>query len=272
MLKEMTLIENETLFKILDFIENLTGYRIPDTNYNRMKKIITNNIEEKNITPLEYLHQLQNNSLEFESFINKATICETYFFREERHFKILERIILPEMKNQSIKILCTACSTGEEALSISMLINKHFSNINYSIYAVDINSESLKKFKSLEYTKTSLRHDGKNYHELISQYSAMFHNNIIVNFDLLKNIKIKRMNIYSNELDILPSDFDIIFFRNTLIYMNAENKKLMINKLANKLNNNGFLFLGSSEVPFITHETLTLQEYSNAYYFKKNNI
>ena len=43
------------------------------------------------------------------------------------------------------------------------------------------------------------------------------------------------------------SNFDVVFLRNVMIYFDLETKKHLVDKIANKIKNGGYLFIGHSE-------------------------
>jgi chemotaxis protein methyltransferase CheR len=50
----------------------------------------------------------------------------------------------------------------------------------------------------------------------------------------------------------LDGRFDVIFFRNALIYFNQETQNVFLRKMARYLKPNGYLFLGNSEhIPWL---------------------
>ncbi|MBU0991856.1 MAG: hypothetical protein KJ737_05120 [Proteobacteria bacterium] len=70
-------------------------------------------------------------SREFDNLVSKLIIGETHFFRDEKLFNGVEDVVLPAVieKNKSRKrlwIWSAGCATGEEAYSVSILINRHF--------------------------------------------------------------------------------------------------------------------------------------------------
>jgi len=269
-------IDKDNMEKYFNLIENLTGLSLSESNSREIENHIINRIKLLNMSFNDYYYYLKNNQIELQLLFNASTINETYFFREEKQFIILGNKIFPELykNNREIKILSATCSTGEEAVSIALLLKKLYASdvtFKYTIYAADINSQSIENFKKGEYSKNSFRKDGNSYKYLFDLYGSI--NNEIWKLDdkILNEIKIFNINILSNDLNLLPNDFDLILFRNTLIYMKKSYRDKIIKLLENKLKTGGYLFIGISEVPFIKSENLKIEEESQIYYFMKSN-
>jgi chemotaxis protein methyltransferase CheR len=73
--------------------------------------------------------------------------------------------------------------------------------------------------------------------------------------DVARLIQFKRINLMDARWP-LNDLFDVIFFRNALIYFNQETQDVFLRKMARYLKPGGYLFLGNSEhIPWL-HEIL----------------
>nr|AGS52938.1 protein-glutamate O-methyltransferase [uncultured bacterium contig00019] len=70
----------------------------------------------------------------------------------------------------------------------------------------------------------------------------------------------------------LEKKYDIIFFRNSIIYFSYRNRLFIFNSLAQSLHPDGLLFLGVSETSSLDHPLLANRYLSNAFYFQKTGI
>lgn len=79
----------------------------------------------------------------WQSFVDEITIHKTNFFREDNHFIFirnkLDSIIKNNpriMRNMEIKVWSSACSTGDEAYTLGMVLKEHLPpEINVRILA-----------------------------------------------------------------------------------------------------------------------------------------
>ncbi len=262
-------ISNKTLVTFLDFIESFLGIHFSDTVHTMINNIIIKRCEHLHISPTSYLDILFKSEEEREYFFNQITINETYFFREENHFQVLVNKIFPELKEQNRRIdfWSVTSSTGEEPYSLAMIAAEYFDS--FSVLATDVNTNSLKTLKKGIYTSNSFRNDGQFFNYLIEKYTHKNETNRTIDDSLKKHVSTKSLNIMRDNIKHLNKKFDIVFFRNTLIYMRHKTKYQIVDKLASIINPGGFLFLASSEVPFISHPDLVIVEGKGVFYFHK---
>ena len=197
------------------------------------------------------------------------TVNETYFFRESAHFQFLADI-LPDIAKpgRPVKICSAAVSSGCEAYSIAMLLDyyaKKKQDFDFYIDAFDINAEVIETAKNARYTSNAIRSDGSCWKHILDSYLVQDNNEFIVSHNIRKKINFFTHNILSG----LEKQYDIIFFRNTLIYFSARNRLTVINNLADSLHSGGLLFLGISETASIKHPLLSNQYSNNVFYFQK---
>ncbi len=255
--------------EMLMFIEQETGIRLPETAYREAENYLQRKLSLLDGGLQELFERIQTDPEERAEFLDSVTINETYFFREERQFKVLDSVLFPEMKKtgkQKITIWSAACSSGEEAVSLGVLAAKHFGLDNVIIYAGDINPYSIEHLHTGTYGKNSFREDGRSFHGLVAEYLS---DDGSVMPELKKRILVSSLNLITDTYSDIPDGLDAVFFRNTLIYMPMKTRGEIIGKLADKLSPGGFLFLSSSEIPHMSHPELVLEEFSGSYYFRK---
>src|ERR1700678_1363864 len=78
---------------------------------------------------LDYYYFLRYDSggpREIECLVDLLVVNETYFFREIDQLRALVNVIVPRVlaKQPRVRIWCAACSTGEEAYSLAMLLDE----------------------------------------------------------------------------------------------------------------------------------------------------
>lgn len=258
--------------KLMTLIENKTGITLPESNYKTVENYVMQTTLDLECTFTDYLSLVQKDHNLYLKLIDLVTINETYFFREEIQFQYLNKDLFPLLKekNRDINIWSASCSTGEEALSVYSLANDYFpESIPVTVYASDICDEVLTKFKKGLYTGNSFRTDGTEYHKIIkSMAEETDKKNWQIDQKHLNNIRIRNINLFKSDNSTLPQ-MDIIFLRNTLIYMNQENKKIIVDNIVDQLKQNGILLLSISEVPLISHPSLIVEEHSGIYLFRK---
>jgi len=221
--------------------------------------------------PAAFENILSSNEQVYE-ISNILTVNETYFFREGGHFEILKGL-LPELAklNRPIQICSAAVSTGCEAYSIAMLLDheiKNGLNIDYSLDAFDISAGAIQTAKNARYTANAFRTDGSAWRYILDLYLIPDKGEYIV----ADNIRAKVRFFTHNIMRGLDKQYDIIFFRNSLIYFTSKSRLSVLNNIAEALSNNGYLFLGTSETSSVNHPLLLNRFSADAFYFQKSKV
>lgn len=179
-----------------------------------------------------------------------ATNNETSFFRDNKPFHALRKILLEKVEKGSdhFTFWCAASSTGQEPLSISLLlqdvIQETKKDIHYRIDATDVSDRVLKKAKLGQYNKLEVSRGLSDQHK--SLYFKRIDDDLYQASDtLMKPIHYKFLNLK----DAFPfhESFDFVFCRNVLIYQEVSNKISVLDKITQVLNKDGYLILGSGE-------------------------
>ena len=287
MIKELYTDKTEITEELLDSFINLltasTGI-IPRASHREgIKNYIDKKLLVTRLSAEEYMEQLRTNHELFSEFVNQSTVNETYFFREEKQFALIDEVILPKWRlnnsGKDIKMWSAACSYGEEAYSLAVIALK--CGLNPVVFASDINSEVLEHCKSGVFLGTSLRSvDGVSYHKLITQYKR--EDGRIAFPDKIKNcISTRIMNL--SEIDspqnlyLLPKEQNIIFIRNVFIYFSLELRKKILKIIAEQcLAEDGYLFVSMNEIAqldsSIVPSSLEKIVTGNIFYFHKKTV
>src|SRR3990170_7336777 len=151
-------LSNNSLSSVSEFISSLIGLHFKESRWNDLKYGIKSASREFGFSDVEaFINWLPSSTLgrkHIEILASHLTIGETWFFREQDTFSVLEERILSELitsrySNQKrLRIWSAGCSTGEEAYSIAILLNKMMADIsewNITILATDINPKFLSK-------------------------------------------------------------------------------------------------------------------------------
>ena len=258
------------LVEYIAFIEGATGITVPETDYRNLGDVVRDRAAALDLLPASYLARLGRDNAEREIFLNRITIGETYFFREERHFRALKDHVFPDFRDrgEKVSIWSATCATGEEAWSLAAFAHVHLKR-PFTVFATDLNSDSIEALKKGRYSKNSFREDGSSFRDIIMRFASVEEGNVFIGQELRDLVEPLRVNLFADPLDLLPDNIDLIFFRNTLIYMKPDVKARVVNRLAGKLAPGGALFLASSEMPLIMNRELSLREADGVYYFTR---
>jgi len=183
-------------------------------------------------------------------FVDTVTVHKTNFFRENNHFEYLQRNIsniIAESKTvkltNELRVWSSACSTGEEAYTLSMLLKEILPpNIHAKILATDISPDSIRKALNGVY-KFGPEDYISNYY--INKYFTKTDNEWAISDEIKNNVTFRLFNLM--ETFPFKNPFDIIFCRNVMIYFDKEVQERLVNNFYNSLAPKGILFIGHSE-------------------------
>ena len=187
-------------------------------------------------TAREYIKVLEADQKELVHFLDAVSTNHTFFFRESHHFEVLE----PSHTN----IWCAACSSGEEPYSVAMYCLEK--GLKPAILATDISTNVLgiadRRVYPLERAQAVSREILRKYFQ---KGQGKWEGFIRVKEEVSRMVTLQRFNLIS---DPLPArQFDVIFCRNMLIYLDNQTKERVINKLYHSLKENGYFIIGGAE-------------------------
>jgi len=184
------------------------------------------------------------------SMVDVITTNKTGFFREPAHFEYLRDIIAPKLKNRRLRFWSAACSSGEEAFSLAIVLKESIPDIEHKdvkILATDISVKMLEKARQAIYGEDSLRDIPQAF---VQKYFVKIQGNRqVYNYQIKDNIKeivrVARLNLM--EPWPMKSTFNVIFCRNVMIYFDRATQQTLINRFWDYLESGCYLFVGHSE-------------------------
>jgi chemotaxis protein methyltransferase CheR len=196
----------------------------------------------------EYLELVQRaGSGEREAFVNALTTNLTAFFREPHHFDLLLAHAQARAGKRGAPLRCwsSACSTGEEAWSIAMILRE--AECAGEVVGTDIDTDVLQAAQSGVYR--SERTAGLPIERLRRHLLRGTGTNdgfVSVRPELRSMVKFGQLNLQS---PVWPAQerYDVIFCRNVVIYFDREFQKKLLQRMADLLVPGGLLMVGHSE-------------------------
>lgn len=198
---------------------------------------------------------------ELRKLARHLTIGETYFFRERPSFNALAAHVLPALIHQKrdrdrrLRLWSAACSTGEEAYSLAMLVQQvlpDWREWNVSILATDLNPHSLRKAEAGVYGDWSFRECTDDFRERwfspVGRASGAA--KYRVRDELREMVHFAELNLAEDTFPSLGNDtnaMDLILCRNLLIYFTAAHARRLIANLRQSLVDEGWLIVSPSE-------------------------
>lgn len=225
-------------------ILRLTGIDLSCYKERQMRRRIDSLIRRNNHDDYDiYYRALTQDKKLYDEFINYLTINVSEFYRNPAQWEMLEKEIMPNLLrlNRRPKIWSAACSTGEEPYSLAMMMSRFMDPGSIKILATDIDDGAINKAKIGVYAQKSLENLPRDF---VSNYFTKVGESYKICDKIKNSVEFKHHNLLS---DRYPENCDLIVCRNVMIYFTEEAKSVMYHKFRDSLNNNGVLFVGSTE-------------------------
>lgn len=182
------------------------------------------------------------------------TINETSFFRDNRPFELLRSELLPRLiearrLSRSLRFWSAACSTGQEAYSLAILIREHFpllASWNIRIEGTDIASEVVQRAHQGRYLRIEINRGLPA--RFIVRYFDRHDDNWIAKPELRKVCHFRQANLCVAPLPF-HERFDVILLRNVMLYFAQQTRLALLAGVHGLLATDGALLLGSAEQP-----------------------
>lgn len=252
--------EYEFTRKDFDFLRRLsnqrTGIVVSDDKFDMFYSRLARRVRALGLASFaDYCDYLDDpdNDAEMVELVNALTTNLTSFFRENHHFEYLARNALPELvqrnhSSRKVRIWSAGCSTGEEPYSISMILAEQAGLLRgweLNLLASDIDSNVLAQAQTGIYPVARVEGIGSTRLKAFFQKGRGSQQGKARVRDRLRQvISFAQVNLME---PLQVEQQDIIFCRNVIIYFDKETKKRLVERFADRLADDGLLFVGHSE-------------------------
>jgi chemotaxis protein methyltransferase CheR len=256
-MKKNVRIKPDEIQLLSKYIYEISGIHIQETKAYLIETRLGRILESENCGSYSEFYQKARKdatkALE-KKVIDAITTNETLFFRDGNPFELLKHKIIPEIidhrtANKSlrpIRIWSAACSTGQEVFSIAIVLKELLgSNPAYSIklLGTDLSDAAIKQASYGSYNKFEIERGLPR--DRLHLYFTPDGANWKIKDAIRSMASFQKLNLMHPFLGL--GKFDIIFCRNVAIYFTLEDRKKLFSKLADALEPDGFLVIGSTE-------------------------
>jgi chemotaxis protein methyltransferase CheR len=189
--------------------------------------------------------------------IDAISTNETLFFRDEKPFEVLQHKILPDLIDRRteqssglfpipIRIWSAACSTGQEAYSIAIVLRELLPNLkkyNIKLRGTDISDAAIAQASYGRYNKFEIERGLTK--KILQKYFVPNGGNWRICDEIRAMVAFDKQNILKPFNGM--GKVDIIFCRNVAIYFKLEDRKRLFESIADVLEPDGYLIVGSTE-------------------------
>jgi chemotaxis protein methyltransferase CheR len=182
--------------------------------------------------------------------VDLLTTNETYFFREPKHYDLLQQELPALADKSSIAVWSAASSFGDEAYSTAMLLSDLQMSgrvgPGWSILATDISHRVLLSAKEAVYPEDRLRAVSP---DRLRRYclrgDGPSEGQVLLQEKIRSRVQFGQLNLCKPFSGLGP--FDVIFLRNVLIYFDPPTKVDVVDRVLTALKPGGLFFLGTAE-------------------------
>ncbi|MGB3781005.1 MAG: CheR family methyltransferase [Tunicatimonas sp.] len=198
----------------------------------------------------DYYRFLKEHDPEVQLLAEEFSIAVSSFFRDPAVWEVFRKEVVPELfagkkRSGPVRIWVPACSTGEEAYTIAILLSEHQEKhqpIDFKIFASDIDKKALARAGAGVFSE-SISHEMSPF--FLEKY---FEKTPQQGYRAKKNIR-ERIVFSVHNLISDPSfiRMDLISCRNVLIYIKSEVQQRILENFHYALNYQAYLVLGANE-------------------------
>ena len=182
--------------------------------------------------------------------VEAMTINETSFFRDRHPFDALRDVLLPEVfgrRTGIVRIWSAACSTGQEAYSIAMLVQEHFPSEAHrvSIVGTDLAPRVLEQARAGRYGQLEVNRGLPA--PLLLKWFDRTGRDWTLKEPIRRMVRFDQHNLVH---DAPPTGCDVVMLRNVLIYFDTPTRTAVLGRVRDAMAPEGALILGAAETMY----------------------
>lgn len=244
-------IDIADLKKITELIQVKHGYDFRNYAMSSFKRRMLRILELKSLTVESLLKKLNDQPTFIDEFLDELTVNVTEMFRDPGFWRIIRDEIIPGilLNHKQFKIWHAGCSSGEEVLSMTIVLKEMGILQDVQLYATDLDTTILEKAKQASYPIKNMELNEKNYIRYegkgsLKDYYKEENGKAVFDKSLLQNVTFRKHDLVKGEVF---NKFDLILCRNVMIYFNQTLQNEVLKKFHESMFKYGYLAIGSKE-------------------------
>lgn len=244
-------IDIADLKRISEFIYQKYNYDFRNYAMSSFKRRVLRIMELKKLTVDTLIKKLTDSPPFINEFLDELTVNVTEMFRDPSFWRVMREEIIPAilLNHKQFKIWHAGCSSGEEVLSMCIMLKEMGILHDVTLIATDLDTNILERAKAATYPVKNMELNEKNY--IRFQGTGSFKNyykeeNGMAVFDknLLINVSFRKHDLVMGDIF---NKFDLILCRNVMIYFNQGLQNEVLKKFHESLFKYSYLSIGSKE-------------------------
>lgn len=226
----------------------------------------------KDVEGLVHMLRQENPAHLHRAVAEAMTINETSFFRDAKPFEMLRQTVLPQLierraGTKRLRIWSAACSTGQEAYSMAMLLAESFPAIatwDVQIVGTDISREVVDYAQRARYRRMEVNR-GLPARMLVRHMEREGE-------DWVVSTRVRSMCRFAcaNLCAPLPpmGCFDLVLLRNVLLYFSRQDRAFVFRQVHRYMAPEGYLLLGNAEQAEDSTDLFDVEFGNDCYFYR----
>jgi chemotaxis protein methyltransferase CheR len=217
----------------------------------------------------------ESGAREIGALAEELTVSETYFFRNRDQYRAFAETALPDRiatrsSSKALRLLSAGCASGEEAYSLAMVIRGAVdSTWDVSILGVDLNPAMVTKATRARYSAWALREMPADAQR---RWFKPDGRDFVLDETVRSAVRFETRNLVQDDPQFWqPDSYDVVFFRNVLMYFTLEQQHVVVARVTRALRPGGYLFLGHAETLRGLSSDFHLQHTHETFYYRRKD-
>jgi chemotaxis protein methyltransferase CheR len=204
---------------------------------------------------------------EIAALVETLLVHETYFFREQAQLEaVVSECLLPRIeRGRRVRVWCAAASSGEEPLSLAMLLAERGLLAHAEIVASDVSARIVAQARAGIFNRRALRSRPGGF----GAWLRVEGDTAIVDSNVRDAVSWRCVNLIAPSEFARLGHFDAILCRNVLIYFRGETIRRTVDALVERLTPDGAIVVGAAESLLRVGTRLRCEERRGVFFYER---
>jgi len=228
-------------------VHDVAGIRLPPGKESLVRSRLAKRLRARGVaTYAAYLELVRDaRGDEAAEMVDALTTNKTDFFREPAHFDFLRERVLPSLGTGSLRVWSAGCATGEEPLTIAMVLREALPDLarrDVRVLATDLSRRALARATAGRYGDAAME-------AVPSVLRRAYFTRDGVGWTAGPALRSLVTYAPLNLMREWPmrGPFQVIFCRNVMIYFDRATQQRLVRRFHDLLAPGGYLFVGHAE-------------------------
>lgn len=242
------------------------GLRLDPADRGRLSRCVDAESDARALDIHAYVALIDDDPEALQELLNRVTVQETDFFRDAAQFEALATQVLPTLPGP-LTIWSAGCANGQEAYSVAMVLDE-LGRTDARVIATDVSTRALARARGARYSEAEIRGLSPVRRD---RYLLSVDSGFEVVPRLRTRVDFAHHNLSADPPPLPTGTCPVVLCRNVLIYFSRQEVEAFLDRLANWLPPDGWLFLGYSESLWQVTERFQLIRVGEAFVYQRRD-